>query len=120
MPTDNEYLRLIYNGMPGAKPSGVNTSQLNAANQSTQIDFEKRSRLSVGYQISGISGTLTLRLEGRMSATDANWYPLSATGQDISRTANGNYFFSWEGTAFQVRVLFVSGTGTVLISMRVD
>jgi hypothetical protein len=65
------------------------------------------------FNISGISGTVVMRVEGTLSGN--GWFNLSADDTDTSYTTNGTYLLSsTRGLRCKnVRLRKVSGTGTI-------
>lgn len=65
------------------------------------------------FNISGISGTVVMRVEGTLSGN--GWFNLSADGTDSSYTSNGTYLLSTtRGVRCKnIRLRKVSGTGTI-------
>jgi hypothetical protein len=113
MATDNEWLRLLYLKFSGAAVpvapanSGVN-APFTAPNQGIVYSVAGRSRVSIGITINTNVG-VGLRCS---LVPGGVFYPLSADGNAVlTLTANGNYLYTWEGTAEQIEVKFESESG---------
>jgi hypothetical protein len=116
MATDNEWLRLLYLKFSGAAVpvapanSGVN-APFTAPNQGIVYSVVGRSRVSIGIAVTNINTNVGIGLRCSL-APGGTWYPLSVDGSAVlTLTANGNYLYTWEGTAEQIEVKFESESG---------
>jgi uncharacterized Fe-S cluster-containing radical SAM superfamily enzyme len=117
MPTDNEYLRLLYTAVPPRPFADRYT--VDSLSPIQVINFERRTRLSCAYRIGDNQVPAEVVIEGRMFE-NGDWVNLSADGQTIVHPDDGIYFLSWEGVAYEVRFRLVSGNSTIVVDVRIQ
>lgn len=118
MPTDNEFLRLIYLKVAPwvPTPSAVisnsgSPSVLSIPGQGLLTTMAGRSRVSIGIRVTNINTDVGIGLYCNLISGGRD-YPLSADGSSILKlTANGTYLYTWEGTAESIFVRFESESG---------
>jgi hypothetical protein len=122
MPTDNEYLRLIYNSLNAADliaQPNIIVGTMTGSNDTRAVVLAGRSRVSIGLNITNISPNASVGIGLRcLLYTGGPLYPLSADGNAVMTiTANGLYLYTWEGSADSIIIKFdyeLGGTGAVV------
>lgn len=85
-------------------------TQLTATGATQALDVSLYSRVTCQYIVANINTSVTVRLEGSCDGT--NWFNLSPTDTDTTKTANGTYAFVLDSIALhRVRFNFVSEAG---------
>lgn len=91
--------------------NGGNPALFNLPGQAVAFALSGRSRVSIGVRVTNINTSVDIRMRCSLIQGGA-YYPLSADGNAaLTLTANGNYLYTWEGSAYEIDVAFDSEVG---------